>query len=50
MDKAKTNPEIVEKLSNKLIEAKDENDVADALMEAKVQTDLTKEKDPVKRK
>jgi hypothetical protein len=50
MDTAKYNPEIVDKLSYKLIEAKDESDVADALMDAKVQSELIQITDPVQRK
>ena len=47
IDAAKYNPEIVEKLSDKLIEAMNESDVANALVEAKVTTELLKVTDPV---
>lgn len=50
MDGSKKNPEIVEELSNKLIEAKDEDDVAEALVQAKLKTDLVFTTDPVQKK
>jgi len=44
----KADPEVQEKLSEKLVKAKDEDEVAEAIEEAKTEIAVKKEKDPVK--
>jgi hypothetical protein len=47
MGEAKEDPEIAEALSVKLVEAKDEADIADAITAAKTDTQLKTITDPV---
>lgn len=47
---ASSNPEVAETFSKKLVEAKDENDVAEAIEGAKAEVQLAIFKDPVQRK
>lgn len=50
LENAKQNPEVAEKLSQKLVEAEDENDVAEAIEDAKTEAKLKFTTDPVIRK
>lgn len=50
LEQAKQNPEVAEKLSKKLVEAEDENDVAEAIEDAKTEAKLKFTTDPVVRK
>jgi hypothetical protein len=49
LDEAKKNPEIADKLAKKLVTATDDDDVADAIQEAKTEAKLVKTKDPKQR-